>query len=255
MGLPRAFLWRRFHSLMGVWLVLFLVQHLFVNSQAALDQESFIRSANALESLPYLPLVELLFLAIPIAIHALFGILYIRTAEYNSWPTDGSTPALTHFPNNQAYTWQRLTAWVLLFGIAAHVVHMRFLERPEVSQVGDKKSYTVTVTKDNKLSGISERLGVELYEGEQEEVVAVAPDFGRAELLVIRNIFKEPLMLVGYTLLVLFACFHAFDGLWTACIKWGITRSARSQAKMRLFFIALMILTSFLGLSAVWGTY
>ena len=34
--IPRAFIWRRLHSLMGLWLVLFLGEHLLTNSQAAL---------------------------------------------------------------------------------------------------------------------------------------------------------------------------------------------------------------------------
>lgn len=34
--LPSAFIWRRAHSLTGLWLVLFLIEHLLTNSQAAL---------------------------------------------------------------------------------------------------------------------------------------------------------------------------------------------------------------------------
>ena len=58
-----TFIWRRVHSLMGFWLVLYLILHLLTNSQAALwigdDGNGFVRMVNSLESLPYLQVVEI----------------------------------------------------------------------------------------------------------------------------------------------------------------------------------------------------
>src|SRR5690606_24595456 len=89
---------------------------------------------------------------------------------------------------------------------------------------------------------------------EKGEVVAIAPDFGTATLLVVRETFKMPLMLVLYTLFVLAAVFHAFNGLWTFMISWGVTLTPRSQTLMRTLSTALMLLFGFLGLAAIWGT-
>lgn len=274
--IPNAFLWRRFHSLLGLWLVVFLIQHLLVNSQAALlighDGEGFIHAANALESLPFVPVLEALLLAVPIVMHTLWGFQVLRTAEYNSFRTDGSTPSLPEFPRNRAYTWQRITSWLLVIGIAAHVVHMRFVERPMTVGRGVETSYLVRVQADAGLDSVAKRLGVQLLSPEDvkkeqwaqaverlplesSQVMVVAGDFGRAELLMLRNTFQQPVMLVLYTLLVLFACFHAFNGLWTALIKWGITLTDRSQRLLGRICIGLMFLVGFLGLAAVWGTY
>lgn len=300
-GIPSAFIWRRLHSLMGLWLVIFLIQHLFVNSQAALlvghDGEGFINAANALESLPLLPILESLLLGVPIVIHTVWGIQYLRTAKYNAFRTDGSTPALPEYPRNRAYTWQRVTSWLLVVGILAHVVHMRFIERPLVAERNAEKSYMVRLDADSGLDTVAARLGVDLYDSaqvaqqvrhpvapsvmsqppavieqaqRQEEhwvqtlqqrpldpgqVIAVASDFGRAELLMLRNAFQQPVMLVLYTLLVLSACFHAFNGVWTALITWGITLTDRSQRLLLIACNGLMLLVGFFGLAAVWGTY
>ena len=57
--LPSAFIWRRVHSLMGLWLVLFLMEHLLTNSQAALllgdNGKMFVQMVNGLHNLPFFP--------------------------------------------------------------------------------------------------------------------------------------------------------------------------------------------------------
>ena len=130
--IPQAFIWKRAHSLTGLWLVLFLIEHLLTNSQAALwigdDGSSFIRAVDALKNLPYLQAIEIIFLGIPLLLHGLWGVRVLVTAKYNSFATNGSSPSLPQYSRNQAYTWQRITSWVLLIGIVAHVIHMRFLE-------------------------------------------------------------------------------------------------------------------------------
>lgn len=303
--IPSAFTWRRLQSLMGLWLVIFLVEHLFINSQAALfignDGQGFINAANALENIPYLQLTEFLLLAVPFFIHIVWGIKYLMTAKYNSFGSEGSEPYLPEYSRNHAYTWQRITAWILIIAVIAHVIHMRFIERPISTEEGSQHYYFVKVNLDEGLYTLAERLNVSLYdenkiketenqisqnppahlidtpeervqqqsflqkkEGlealkkhllQKGQAIAVADNFGTAELLMLRETFKMPIMLVLYTLFVLMACYHAFNGLWTCFIKWGITLSQRSQRWMLRVSTALMILVSFLGLSAVWATY
>ena len=119
---------------MGLWLVLYLIEHLLVNSQAALwigdDGSGFVRMVDSLESLPYLQVIEILFIGVPLLIHGVWGVKRAFDARLNSSRTDGSAPAMK-YGSNRAFTWQRLTSWILLFGIAAHVVQMRFLDMPK----------------------------------------------------------------------------------------------------------------------------
>lgn len=300
--IPKAFIWRRAHSLTGLWFALFLIEHLFVNSQAALligdDGNGFVKAVNAIRSLPYLPVIEITLLAVPFFIHAIWGIKYIFTSQSNSFQTDGSLPSLPQYPINRAYTWQRITSWILLIGILAHVIHMRFIEYPTSMQMGTQHYYMVSLNQDDGLYTLSKRLGFDLFDQMQvkslvnpeipkvqnntpesliqaqtykeqmdwnrtlqdfnlksHQMVAVAHNFGVAELLMVRDTFKNPIMILLYTGLVLAACFHGFNGLWTFMIRWGVTLTHRSQQIMRKICVFLMVLITFLGLAAIWGTY
>jgi hypothetical protein len=75
--LPRAFVWRRVHSLMGLWLALFLTEHLLTNSQAALllgdNGGGFVRTVNWIHDLPYLQVIEVFLIGTPILMP--FGVL------------------------------------------------------------------------------------------------------------------------------------------------------------------------------------
>ncbi len=273
--IPQAFIWRKAHSLTGLWLVLFLIEHLFTNSQAALYMgdggRGFVAAVNWLSSLPYLHEIEILLLAVPFLIHGLWGVRYLMTAKYNSFPTDQTTPSLSSYSRNHAYTWQRITSWVLLFGILAHVIHMRFVNYPEAMERGNSQVFVSRLSNDNQMTSLSKKLNVEIYDHEamknetwlnqinpslaNHELIAVSPSFGVAELLIVREAFKNPLMVFLYTGLVLASCFHAFNGLWTFMISWGITLTARSQQIMRSIATCLMVIVSFLGLAAIWGSY
>jgi succinate dehydrogenase / fumarate reductase cytochrome b subunit len=305
--LPRGFIWRRVHSLTGIWLVIYLIQHLLTNSQAALlvgdDGSGFVKAVNAIQELPYLPAIEIALVALPFIIHGLWGIKYAFTAQPNSFVTEDSQVSLPQYGRNRAYTWQRITSWILLFAVAAHVVHMRFIEYPAFAQLGTERFYINRLQLDNGLYPLSQRLGFELYDEEQIEevkkdiaakplieqqdnaspqalieaqksresyawlaalekfplyqghVIAVSKTFGLATLLMVRDSFKDPLICLLYSIFVIASTFHAFNGLWTAMIRWGITLTAAAQRLMRKLTFGLMALVTFLGLVAIWGTY
>ncbi len=291
--IPAAFIWRRLHSLTGLFLTLFLIEHLFVNSQAALffgdDGWGFVRAVNNIHDLPFLPLIEIFLLGVPILLHMTWGVIYLRSAEQNAYGSIGNKPYLPEYPRNKAYTWQRITSWVLLIGIIAHVVHMRFVEYPIAISVGSETHYIVNLENDNGLPSLSQRLGFRLGTADQistinkqikqtippsdtpeanelnkkiqkletaeNKIIAITPSFGMAELLIVRETFKMPFMIALYTILVLAACFHGFNGLWTFMISWGVTLSERSQKGMLRVAQFLMVSIAFLGLAAIWGTY
>lgn len=261
-----AFIWRRVHSLMGFWLIIYLFEHLLVNSQAALwigdDGHGFVRFVNSLESLPYLPVIEALLIGLPFAVHMTWGVQRLFQSKINCMKTDGASPSLP-YGRNRAYTWQRWTSWILLFGVLAHVIQMRFIERPEEMHIAGKTVWTVQVRFDPGLASLSKRLGVEIHPlyGENEtfvvndSVTAVTPDMGTAFLLVVRDAFKSPLQSVLYSIFVLAAAFHAFNGFWTSLITWGALLSYRSQKAMIPASAVGIGVLSFLGLAAIWGSY
>lgn len=325
-ALPKDFVSRRLHSLLGIWLVVFLIEHLLTNSQAALlfgqDGSGFIRMVNLLESIPYLHIVEFLLLAVPFAIHIVWGIKYMLTAKGNAHSTDGTKPQLTQYPRNRAYSWQRLTAWALIIGVTAHVIQMRFVRYPEEVRIGGTAAeYMVRVRLDPGLYTMADRMNIQLYDqamiaqrqlsfgrevaaaslelplerahliaephgsglsgeaqvyyGQIEEllfeqnwlhaaqakpldpgqVLAVSTQPGVVFLLNIRDVMRSPWMIALYTVFVTMAAYHAFNGLWTASIVWGVTLTARSQLLWKRFCLFLMALLGLLGLAAIWGTF
>ncbi len=163
---PKAFIWRRIHSLMGLWIVLFLIEHLLTNSQAALwlggNGQGFVDMVNAIHNLPYLEVIEITLIGVPILIHAIWGVKYLLTGKFNSNRSDGSTPYLP-LKRNRAYTWQRITSWILLIGIILHVTKFRFLEYPEKVHVGDQTVYLVNISMDNGLYTLADCLNVALF--------------------------------------------------------------------------------------------
>lgn len=276
--IPQAFIWKKLQSLAGIWFTLFLIQHLFLNSQAALffgdDGAGFIHGVNSIHELPYLVVIEVAILAVPFLIHMIWGIQYLLTAKYNSFGETGTTPYLP-YPRNRAYTWQRFTAWFLLVAVVAHVVHMRFIEYPSSAKEDAQEFYMVRVGLDDGIRTVAKRLDVQILDQAQiaalqsgpyldaltsrslkeGEGVAVAKSFGAAELLMLRETFKMPSMLVLYTLFVLAACYHAFNGMWTFLFKWGVTASERSRRLFLYICYGLMTIVTLLGLSAIWLTY
>ncbi len=316
--LPKAFKGRRFQSVMGLWLVLFLIEHLFTNSLAALplgdDGMGFVKMVNSLHDMPYLHIIEFFLLAVPILVHMIWGILYLRQSKINSEGSKGAAPSLT-YSENKRFTWQRVTAFLLVFGICAHVVQMRFIDYPQEVQHGHLKEYFVKITHDEGLYSLANRLEVGLFDKKRideeqyllqtaakgtntnelmgrsltpqvsqdelsklgykesfqeykdwvdvlssyplkkNDVIAVSNQFGKVVLLTVRDTFKSPQMLVFYTILVLTAVFHACNGIWTFFITWGVTITQRSQRMSRCFTNILMIILSFWGLIAVWGSY
>lgn len=324
---PRTFEWRRLHSLMGLWFLIFLTEHLFTNSQVALffgnDALWFVRSVNFLQNIPYLQVVECVLLGIPILYHAVWGIWYMVSSKPNSFPNDGSKPKM-NYSRSHAYTWQRLSSWVILVGIILHVVQMRFIDYPYKYRFGNSAQFYVKLDVDPGLYAVADRLGVKLYDekmieleknafatmnhkilmvqerldelkvssekaGEEFEyssetdnayqtlqryelqrehirglesrklsgtqVMAVSKNFGNLELLNVRQTFQSLTMCVLYSIFVLAAVFHGFNGLWTFLITWGVILSRKAHSTTSNFCTGLMFIVGLLGFMSIWGTF
>ncbi len=122
---------RRLHSLTGVVPIgAFLVPHLLTNSSIVWGRwlnpsrygdagvETFQHEVNFIHSLPALVLLEFGLIWLPIAFHAILGIVFARTGRFN----------VSRYPSvgNWRYTLQRLTGYVGLLFIVLHVTSLRF---------------------------------------------------------------------------------------------------------------------------------
>ena len=166
---PRAFIWRRIHSLTGLWFLIFLCEHLLTNSQSMMfftvHAPWFVNSVNFLRNIPYIKAVEITLLGVPILLHAGIGIRLLFTGRLNTTPTDGATPYL-RYGRNHAYSWQRVSAVVLLVGLILHVVDMRFLDYPYQYVVNDQNQYYNTYHFDPGLYSVANQLRVQLYDAQ-----------------------------------------------------------------------------------------
>jgi succinate dehydrogenase / fumarate reductase cytochrome b subunit len=167
---PREFVWRRLHSLMGLWFLIFLAEHLFTNSQVALffgsDAPWFVHSVNFLHNLPYLSVIECVLLGVPILYHAVWGIAYMFSSKPNSVGMGGNNPKLK-YARNHAYTWQRASSWIILVGIILHVVQMRILDYPYKFCFGQKTQYYLPLKVDAGIYPVADRLDVKLYDAHE----------------------------------------------------------------------------------------
>ena len=287
-ALPSAFIWRRVHSLMGFWLVIFLCEHLFVNSQAALwlgdDGKGFVNLVNLLQAIPALQAVEIVLIGTPILVHTIWGIKRACSAKTNTWPSDGSKPSLPGYVRNQAFTWQRISSWILIVGMIAHVIQVRFIDYPKKAFFNNQEQAMVRISYDEGLVSLAGRLKVSLFSAAQiaamqtradlvsaqngdwikmlasftlkeNQLVAVAPDRGTAILLTVRNMFKNPILEILYSLFLFVAVFHAVNGFWTFLLTWGLILSVASQKAFQKLGLAGMIVLAMLGLSAIWLTF
>lgn len=272
--MPVSFFFRRIHSLFGLGMVLFLFEHFITNSQAAyfLDQGNyFVKSVNFLQSIPYLHAIEICLIGIPFCMHAFWGLNYIITSESNTKNTDDTMPVL-EYSRNRAYSLQRVTSYILLILIIFHVLQVRVIRYPIKYFEGSNKFFLVKVQDDEKLKRVlknmnatlffnsnvnNEKLSkiIENFKLENNEVVAMTNQSGKAMLLTVRDLLKNPIMVGVYTIFVLSASFHAINGLWTFLITWGFIITNRSQ-KISLhvcFWILIFVLS--LGLISVWSSF
>lgn len=281
------FIIRRLHSLTGLFLVLFLFEHLLTNSEAAFpighDGEGFIRMVNFIHSLPYLKVIEISLLAVPILLHAYYGIFIILQSRSNTYSRDKIETSLG-YERNWAYAFQRGTSWILLIGLLLHVGQMRFYAYPDTLRINGVKSHIVQVTDDEGLMNLAQRLNIDVYKvgngidvlftstfdrdasnsirvkaiqdySQEGNLVIEADSMGKAILMTVRDTFKSITIALLYSLFVIAASFHAANGVWSGLISWGVLITDQSQQLFLKVIYGLMFLLMFLGLSAVWVTY
>ncbi|SPN73902.1 Succinate dehydrogenase/fumarate reductase, cytochrome b subunit,succinate dehydrogenase (or fumarate reductase) cytochrome b subunit, b558 family,Succinate dehydrogenase/Fumarate reductase transmembrane subunit [Chlamydia serpentis] len=274
-----AFALRCVHSLAGIAFTLFLCEHLFTNMLASSyfsEGKGFIAMVNSFHRVPGLKIIEVVCLALPFLCHVIIGTVYLFQGKSNCYVNEGNRPYLP-YAKNYAYTWQRWTAWILLFGIAFHVAHLRFVRYPLHVHIEGTSYYAVAIqpsrynaivkgTKDflvmNVPPGASmievphavlDDVDMQLFS--ENSFYLLTPSAGTAFLYVVRDALGSLAVALLYTILVIAAAFHGFNGLWTFCSRWGIVISLKLQALVRVLCYLAMVVVSAMGLSVIWNLY
>jgi succinate dehydrogenase / fumarate reductase cytochrome b subunit len=108
------FLLRRLHSLTGILFGGYLVVHLLINATLVQGGTVFQQQVDKIHSLPMLPVIEWVFIYLPIIYHTIYGIWIVATGQ----PNIGNY----NYGKNYAYFAQRVSAVILVFFILFHVL-------------------------------------------------------------------------------------------------------------------------------------
>lgn len=109
---------RKAHSLTGVVPVgIFVTWHLYINSLSLRGPDAYDRLIRTMRSIPYLPIIEVAVIFLPLVLHAYYGLVITFEARNN----------LDRYPfaRNWYFWFQRVTGLVTLAFIIYHVATMR----------------------------------------------------------------------------------------------------------------------------------
>lgn len=127
----KAILIKRLHSLLGVFPIsVFLINHIFINALAIVGKHNgkyvYDKRIEELHSLPYLLIIEIVFIFAPILLHILLG-LWITTK--------GNLASVKQYGyfRNWMYVLQRITGIILVVFIVFHVIELRIKSGGDVN--------------------------------------------------------------------------------------------------------------------------
>lgn len=211
------FVIRRLHSLSGLIPVgAYMVVHLLTNATVLDSPAAFQRNVYSIHSLgKLLPVVEWVFIFIPILFHAIVGIAIIR----------GAVPNTHNYPYraNWRYTMQRITGVIAMLFIFQHVFQMHgwfhnewWIENVAKPFGGARfKAYNAPSTAGQALQGWA--------------------------------------MMSWYVVGILACVFHLANGIWTMGITWGVWISERAQRRALVACSIFGVALAAVGLGALGG--
>lgn len=126
--LSHAFLMRKLHQLTGIVpLGAFFFVHMFTNSKAMAGAETFNSAVKDIQHIPYLPLIEIFGIFIPLLFHSVYGIVISTEARNN---------VLNYsYGRNWFYVLQRASGIFLFFFIFFHILNLRYGLVPGLNQL------------------------------------------------------------------------------------------------------------------------
>jgi succinate dehydrogenase / fumarate reductase cytochrome b subunit len=113
-----GFMNRRLHSLLGIIPVgFFLLEHLFSNYYATKGMKAYVEQVEWIQSLPFLLLMEIIFIFLPLLYHEVYG-LYVAFRAKNN---------LQNYETfrNTMFVLQRITGVATLLFVLWHVYETR----------------------------------------------------------------------------------------------------------------------------------
>ncbi len=177
----------------------FLIEHMLTNSMAAYGgRETFNEHVHFLHSMPYLTLLEIFGIFLPIAFHALYGVKIAMSAKHNV--------AQYPYMGNKRFTLQRMTGYIAFVFIIVHLAKFRFAHWfGGVPFLDDSIPDKFEITR----RGLMEwhALGMTMPAG---------------------------VTLTMYVIGLAAACFHFGNGIFTFCITWGITVGEKAQKRVSM---------------------
>lgn len=115
----RTFLLRKLHQITGIVpLGVFFFVHMFTNSKAMNGDVSFNKAVKEIHDIPYLLLIEIFGIFLPLLFHSVYGVIIAAEAKPN---------ALNYgYSRNWFYVLQRATGIFLFVFILFHILNLRF---------------------------------------------------------------------------------------------------------------------------------
>lgn len=210
---------RRLHSVTGVFPVgAFLLMHLTINASLLSGPSTFQKNMYQIHSLEsLLPIVEWLFIFLPILFHGIIGVVIIRSGQANT--------SMYPFAANVRYTLQRSTGMIAFAFIVWHVFHMHGWFHF-----------------DFWAEHVSRPLHGALFR-----------PFNAASTLGIA--MSNPLVLALYAVGVMSCVYHFANGLWTMGITWGLWTSVGAQRRALQLCGGFGVALAILSVGVLYGTY
>jgi succinate dehydrogenase / fumarate reductase, cytochrome b subunit len=189
-----SYLLHKLHSLSGVIPIgAFLIFHLTVNAYSLRGdgEAAFNTAVKAISFAPFVILLELGAIMLPILFHAIYGLMIVA-----EMPGPGGNMAHYGYGRNKLYIFQRWTGVLAIVYICFHV-------------------YDTTVLK----------YLFELTAGETGKELG----FQSVSYRAMAWRFADPLYLAFYLLGISSACLHLGNGILNFCIRWGLTIGKEAQ--------------------------
>lgn len=185
---------RRIHSLTGLIPVgAYMVVHLAANASIWNGAGTYQQAVNQIHSLgAVLPLVEWVFIFLPILFHAIYGIAIIRSGL----PNNGSYPT----SSNIRYTLQRATGLIAFLFIMWHVFHMHGWIHNDTWRE------------------FIQPLGAQFAPFNAATTATAAMQ-------------QSILVRAGYFVGIVACVFHLANGIWTMGITWGFWTTPEAQRR------------------------
>jgi succinate dehydrogenase / fumarate reductase cytochrome b subunit len=210
------FMLRRLNSLLGIIPIgAFFFVHMFFNSRAGQGPAQYQWVPDTLDQVPFLIVVELFGILLPILLHAVLGVWISTRADYH-------LPSATRtWYGNTAFILQRWTGIALFVLIGIHV--------------------TQTWWKHQSLKLAAARGTITGTEAEYDI-------YGN-----MHSLLSNPLWATVYVLFVLLAAWHFGNGIFNFAFKYGLTTSTASQRWTYAIGMLIALACLGLGLFSIWG--